>query len=314
VGTGQVTIDTVGPAITALTPDGSVINQFSPNGDGSIDTIATTATAQESGSLVVRVLDSGTVAVRTFTTTAVAGPNTVTWDGRNDAGTVVPDGEYAITIAGRDVAGNTGASRSRTVRVVTLLGFTAASPSLIYPQDLDRFAPSAALSFKLSRPAHVTWTLRNAAGAIVLTHLDADVAAGTQTWTFTGRMPDGTMLPVGVYTSYVYADDGSFVYAQSAKVEMNAFSVAPSTTSPKRGTSMTVTATTAEPLTGVSQLYVTQPGVATYILKMTATSSKAYRITFTPKTSGTTGTMTLKVWGKDADGRTQATILRLTLH
>ena len=314
VGSGQVVIDTVGPSITALSPDGSVIGQFSPNGDGTVDTIATTATASEGGSLLVRVANASNTTVRTFTTSAVVGTNTVTWDGRNDAGTVVPDGLYAITIAGRDIAGNTGPGRSRTVRVVTLLGFVAASPALFYPQDLDRFAPSSTLSFKLSRPAHVTWTLRNAAGAIVLTHLDADVAAGTQSWVFNGTLPDGTMLPVGAYTSYVYADDGTYVYIQAATVTMNAFAVVPSTTSPTRGRSMSVTATTAEPLSGVAQLYVTQPGLATYILRMTAISSSVYRISFTPKTTGTTGTMTFKVWGKDADGHTQATILRLTLR
>ena len=64
----------------------------------------------------------------------------------------------------------------------------------------------------------VTWTIRNSSGAVVLTHLDnASLAAGTHSWVFDGRGPGGTMLPIGSYTSYVMATDGTFVYAQTAK-------------------------------------------------------------------------------------------------
>jgi len=217
-------------------------------------------------------------------------------------------------MAARDGVGNSGPGKTRTVRVVTLLGSVAASARLIYPNDGDRFAPSSTLSFKLGRPATVTWTIRDAANNVVLTHLDGvSLPAGSQSWAFTGRKPDGTMLPVGTYTSYVSATDGTFSWAQSTRVELNAFSGTPSTTTPRRGSKLTITAVTAEPLTGSPKLYVTQPGLSTSVLTMSKVDSKTWRLTVTLKSGGTAGTLKLKVWAKDADGRSQATALNLTL-
>jgi hypothetical protein len=89
--------------------------------------------------------------------------------------------------------------------------------------------------------------------------------------------------------------------------------VTPSTTAPKRGTKLTITAVTAEPLTGSPKLYVTQPGLSTSVLTMSKVDSKTWRLTVTLKSGGTAGTLKLKVWAKDADGRSQATALNLTL-
>ena len=292
-----------------------MINQLSPNGDGLADTIATTATTTEAGSLAVRVANASDTTVRTFTVPSAVGANGVTWDGKSNAGTVVPDGEYTITIAPRDAAGNGGPGKSRTVRVVTLLGFVANASKVFFPQDLDRFAPTTTLSFKLTRAATVTWTLRNAAGAIVLTHLaGASLPAGTHSWIFNGRNAAGAMLPIGSYTSYVEATDGTFIYAQTAKVEMNAFSIIASTGAPKRGSKLTITSISAEPISGSARLYVTQPGLSTYILTMTRVDSRTFRVTFTVKSGGSAGTLKVKVWAKDYDGRSQATTRSLGLH
>jgi hypothetical protein len=94
---------------------------------------------------------------------------------------------------------------------------------------------------------------------------------------------------------------------------MNAFSVVASTATPRRGSKLTITATSAEPISGSARLYVTQPGRSTYILTMTRVDSRTFRITFTLK-SGSTGTLRLKVWAKDYDGRTQATLKYLPLR
>jgi flagellar hook assembly protein FlgD len=311
--TGSLVVDTTAPSITSISPDGSVVNQFSPNADGVADTITTTATPTEAGSIAVRVANAGNTTVRTFTV-ASTGAAAVTWDGKANGGTVVPDGEYTITMAARDTVGNSGPGKTRTVRVVTLLGSVAASARLFYPNDLDRFAPSTTLSFRLGRPATVTWTIRDAANHVVLTHLDGvSLPAGPQSWVFNGRRSDGTMLPPGTYTTWVQATDGTYSWIQAARVELDAFAVTPSTTTPKRGAKLTVTAVTAEPLSGGPQLYVTQPGLSTYVLRMSKVNSTTWRLTVTLKSGGTAGTLKLKVWAKDADGRTQATWKSLTL-
>jgi hypothetical protein len=111
----------------------------------------------------------------------------------------------------------------------------------------------------------------------------------------------------------VSASDGTFSWTQAARVELDAFAVTPSTTTPKRGSQLTITAVTAEPLTGSPKLYVTQPGLSTAILTMSKVNSTTWRLTVTLKSGGTAGTLKLKVWAKDADGRTQATAKSLTL-
>ena len=79
------------------------------------------------------------------------------------------------------------------------------------------------------------------------------------------------------------------------------------------GTRITVTGVSAEPLSGSAKLYVTQTGLSTYILTMTRVDSRTFRATFTLKTGGSAGSVTFKVWAKDYDGRSQATIKRLPL-
>ncbi len=313
-GTGLLVVDTSAPTLTGLSPDGSTVTAFSPNGDGAADTVATGATTDEAGSLVVRVADAGDATVRTFTVAAIVGANGVTWDGRNDAGGIVADGDYTITIAPRDVAGNTGGGLSRPVRVVTVLGFVRNSTKVFYPQDLDRFAGTTTLSFALTRPATVTWTLRNTANEVILTRLDGVAEpAGPQTWAFDGRLPDGTMLPRGIYTSVVSATDGSFSDNQAVQVQMNAFAITPSTRLPIRGHRMTITVVSAEALSTSVRLYIREPGLTTWVVTMTKVASRTYRTTITLKKGGSAGTVRLNVWARDYDGRSQATSLYLHL-
>ncbi|HEX5823126.1 MAG TPA: FlgD immunoglobulin-like domain containing protein, partial [Candidatus Limnocylindrales bacterium] len=235
-GAGRIVVDTSPPAISGLTPAAATASVFTPNGDGSRDTVATSATSSEAGSMIVRISDGANTTVRSFTAAAVAGSNSVTWDGRNNAGAIVGDGDYTIRLTGRDAAGNIGSGVERKLTVVKLLGFVSTSLSIIYPQDLDRFGKTTNLSFALSRPATVTWTIRNAAGAVVATHLSkAAVGAGTTTWAFDGRREDGAMLARGTFTSYVTASDGTVAISQSRTFEMNAFSIKPSATTARRG-------------------------------------------------------------------------------
>jgi len=307
-GGGAIVVDTAAPSVTGLSPDSATTGTFTPNADGVLDTVATQATVSEAGTIVVRVADAIDTTVRSFTVPAVAGANSVSWDGRNTAGAIVPDGDYSIRFTPRDAVGNTGSGVTRPLRVVTLLGFVNTSAAVFYPQDLDRFAPTATLTMKVARPATVTWTIRNSASAVVATHLqDAAIGAGTQTWVWNGRRDDGSMLPAGLYTSYVTATDGSVTISQARSVEMNAFSIKPSTSVLHRGTRLTVNVTFAEPLSTGTRLYVYQPGLATWSVAMTKVDSRHSKATITLKTGGSTGVVSFKVWARDYDGRVQAT-------
>jgi hypothetical protein len=313
-GTGLMDVDTHGPSLGAVSPGAGVSTTFTPNGDGVSDTVATSVTTNEAGTMAVRVADDTDTTVRTFSVNTTVGTNAFTWDGKSSAGSIVPDGSYTMTLVARDAVGNRGEVVLRPVTVVGLLGYVTNSTRVVYPQDLDRFSKTTTLSFRLSRPATVTWTLRNAAGQVVLTHLDAaPLAAGTRTWVFDGRSATGSMLPLGIYTATVSASDGTFTIASSPRVEMNAFSVTSSVATVKRGARVTITAITAESLSGSPRIYVTEPGIATWGVTMTKVNSTTWRATLTMKRGGSAGTVKFKVWGRDADGRSQATWKNLPL-
>ena len=239
----------------------------------------------------------------------------VTWNGRTTAGGYAPDGTYRIRVAATDMAGNTGPAVERTVNLVGALRTVTTSRSLFFPQDLDTLDRATVLSFTLARPMTVTWTLRNAANQIVMTRLAAvALPAGTQTWTFSGRRSDGTMLPRGHYTSYVSATDGTLSAVQGAAFDMDAFLIKLNDSTPKRGQSITITATTAELLSKSPSLSIYQPRLARWSVRMSKVSGHTYRITIRLKSSGGTGKVTFRVKGIDTKGGSQSTYVSYALH
>ena len=313
-GGGTIVVDTVGPDVSAILPDGATVGVFSPNGDGVADSVSTTVYVPEAGTISASVTNAGKATVASWTATSIAGGNPTTWDGRASNGASVPDGDYTLHFTARDRAGNTGSARTRAIRVIRLLGAVRSSATIFFPQDADRFASTTVLSFNLAAPATVTWTIRDAANHVVSTRLaDAPLAAGSQSWTWDGRTTAGVRLPVGVYTSVVDASDGRRAISQSVKVAMNAFAIVTSTATPRRGGRMTVTVTSAEPLSTSVRLYVTQPGIATWAVTLAKVDSRTSRATIVPRAGGSVGSLKLKVWARDTDGRSQATYRTLRL-
>jgi hypothetical protein len=301
--------------LESLSPVATTISSFSPNGDGYRETVALTATTSRPGLLAVGVRDAGGAILKTWTVASSGMPTSLSWDGRDAAGTVAPDGRYVMTVAPSAADGNVGIGQERTVSLITALSGVASSASVFYPQDLDQLAPTTTLSLNLARPMTVTWTLRDAAAKIIDTYL-ASVAlpAGTQTWVFDGRRSDGTMLPPGRYLSYVVATDGTLVAAQSVSVEADAFLIKPSDATPGRGQAITVTVTSAEPLSASPRLSIYQPGVAASSAALTRVSGSTYRATIRLRTDAGSGTVSLKVTGRDLTGATQRTTRAYPLH
>ena len=243
------------------------------------------------------------------------GPTAMSWDGRDSTGHVVPDGAYIIRLSPMDQWGNTGSSAERTLEVVGALRSVASSRAAFYPQDLDGLSRTMTLSFTLARPMTVTWTLRDAAGRIVDTHLDAvALPAGTQSWVFTGRRTDGTMLPTGHYTSFVSVTDGTLSATQSVAFDAEAFVIKPSDTTPGRGQKLSVYAITTETLSGVPRLYVYQPGKATWSVPMVKSATNTYKAIITLKTGGSSGAVTFKVMAVDSGGHMNRTSKAFALH
>ena len=301
----SLAIDLTPSQLTALSPDPETVGWFAPNGDGSRDTIALTGTNSEAGSFIVRVRNSANTLVRLFTVSTGTGPTSIAWDGKNSSGAVVPDGAYIMRVYPVDAYGNTGTWAERTVKVVAALKSVKSSAAVFFPQDLDSMAKTTTLSFALLRPMTVTWTIRNAAGAIVDTRMDAvERAAGTASLVFDGRRLDGTMLPPGRYTSFVSATDGTLTASQAVTFDADAFSVKPSDTTPARGQSVTLSVTSAEPLTATApRAYIYEPGLATWSVALTKTGTYTYKATVVLKKGGSAGTLTIKSSGRTPRGR-----------
>ncbi|HEX2470438.1 MAG TPA: FlgD immunoglobulin-like domain containing protein [Candidatus Limnocylindrales bacterium] len=313
--TGSIRVDSTAPSLGIATPAADAVTWFSPNGDGVRETAALTASTSEGGAVLVYVRNEAGVGVRSFSVPASTASLAVTWDGKDNAGQVVPDGLYDVRLTPRDAAGNTGSGVTRQFGVAALLGFVATSKTLFYPHDLDNLAVGSRLSFTLRRPATVTWTIRDAAGAAVVTLAeDEAMAAGAVGRTFYGRRADGSLLPTGRYTSHVTATDGAVTWSQAVAFEMAAFSVRPSATAATRGRSITVTGVSAETLSSTPRLYVTQPGKATWSVAMTRTSGLTYRATVTMKTGGSAGTVTFKIAALDANGVAQRSSVAIPLR
>jgi flagellar hook assembly protein FlgD len=313
--TRQLVVDTHPPDLASLTPAPTSNLWFSPNGDGVRDTVSLTATNAETGSLVTRVVDAGDALVKTWTTPNGSASQAITWNGKTSTGATAPDGMYTIKVAPQDRAGNTGAFADRAVMLVGALRTVTSSRSLFFPQDLDTLDQKTTLSFTLSRPMTVDWTVVNAAGQVVATKLnDAALPAGTQSWVFRGLATDGTMLPRGWYTSVVTATDGTLVATQTVAFDTDAFRVKPSDSTPGRGQKITVTITSAELLSKISRLGIYQPGLARWSVSLTKVSTHTYKATFRLKSTGKSGIVRFKVAGTDIRGGSQSTAASFAIH
>ncbi len=314
--TGTFIIDTVAPDIGAVSPGADALPWFSPNGDASRETVAWTVSDTEAGSFGLRVVDADGVAVRKTRVPAVKGTTTVSWSGKDDDGDVVPDGTYEVTMQPRDAAGNDGDSVTRTVVVDATLKGVSSSKSIFYPQDGDTLARTTTLGFTLLDPATVTWTIIDADGDVVRTLLDGvERPAGSVSQGFNGRRADGTYLPTGAYRSVVtLAGDGAPTIAGSVPFTMQAFVITMSDTTPARGQTITVYATSAESLSTTPRVHVYQPGLSRWSVAMTKVSTGKYRAKVTLKSAGGKGQLRLRVHAEDSGGRGQSTSRYVTIH
>ncbi len=299
------TIDRTAPTLGA---PGSVVpstGQFSPNGDGLADSVALTHALSESGAVRLDVSPAGGgPAVRTATfPVGVAGPGSIAWDGRNDAGAYVADGDYTLTLTPLDRARNAGPSRTAAVRVFGSFVGLAPSPARFYPQDRDALTPRTQATFTLKRPANVVLTIVNGAGATVRT-VAGSYPAGPVAIAWDGRNDAGGFVPQGTYRILVAATIGGVGETHQASVRAAAFDLTTSVTSARRGRKLTLTVVTSEGLKRRTKpkLTVRQPGLAAYSVKLKKIGPTTWRATWQLKPGGRSGKLTLSVTATDRAG------------
>jgi flagellar basal-body rod modification protein FlgD len=87
--------------------------------------------AARNGQGSVTVQDKNGNVVAGWNMSLSAGLQTLTWDGRTSTGTLAPDGDYTITVAGRDAAGQSVAVKTEVAGRVDSVDMSGDAPVLI---------------------------------------------------------------------------------------------------------------------------------------------------------------------------------------
>ncbi|MCL2478082.1 MAG: OmpA family protein [Treponema sp.] len=125
-------LDTAPPIGEASVP----FTIFAPNGNGRRDYLPITVSTQGSDEWNAVITDAKNSIVRSWNWTGEAPAKPLIWDGKDQAGNVVPDGNYNFSLSSTDDAGN---STRRTINNITVDGripraFLTASTLAIAPK------------------------------------------------------------------------------------------------------------------------------------------------------------------------------------
>lgn len=141
-----------------------------------------------------------------YAKTGIPVPESIRWDGRSDAGTVVPDGSYTYVVEAWDDNGNTGASAVGTVVVDNTPPSVAISaPYLIFSPNGD--GNKDTLSIQQIGSVEDKWTgvFSDVAGTAVASFVWEKQALAP--WEWDGKNEQGLRVPDGVYAYRLTATD-----------------------------------------------------------------------------------------------------------
>ncbi|MFH1475427.1 MAG: FlgD immunoglobulin-like domain containing protein [Chloroflexota bacterium] len=174
---------------------------FSPNGDGSGDTVTVTAAGSEAVAWAVEITDAaGAVLARLEDD---GDELAVTWNGIVN-GAPVPDGTYTARITAVDAWGNAPATAEIDLVVdtvaPTLEGVSpqAVTPAVFTPNG-DGLTDVARVGFGSSEAGTILATARDAGGAVTAT-FSGDMVAGPGSIAWDGRTTAGGYVPDGTHT------------------------------------------------------------------------------------------------------------------
>lgn len=208
---------------------------FSPNGDGSKDTVTfTTEVAEpeglESWEIAVAPADEPDDPSRTITGSAPV-PGTVTFDGRNARGARLPDGEYQVTISVTYENGTRVGSEPRPIVIDTQAPQAGISAST-QPEATRPNAPlvfggenKQAVQFNVRLTEGEPWaaTIETPEGTLTGRLADYGFAGPNFEFTWEGNGPEGDELPDGIYTVTLEATDRAGNTGTSNSVRVRKF-------------------------------------------------------------------------------------------
>jgi flagellar hook assembly protein FlgD len=283
---------------------------FTPNGDGSSDTVNFSYTTNKETFVDWQVQNSNGNVVRSFSTWTQGGTGTATWDGKKNDNSMAPDGTYTVTGTPSSRAGNYGGPVSVTVKLLTAMAFAKASPNLFYASDGDSLAQTTSLSVNLTQSATFSWVVADKNNNVVRSNMNnASVGAGTQTWQWDGKDGSGNYVPDGTYYSVTTAQTSAGTYTQRVALDVRAFSVTGVSSAPyTRGTKVKFTIYSAETLSSTTpkpKLKVTLPGMAAKVYTTKKVAGGGFTVTVNFQAAAQAGTATFHVTGTDSNGQAQ---------
>ncbi|MEX2010976.1 MAG: glycosyl hydrolase family 18 protein [Chloroflexota bacterium] len=300
-----LTTDLIAPVVTATTTPGT----FSPNGDGIAERITLGWSVDEAVRGYARIRKGGTV----YKTWAIGATGSITWNGIDRLGRMVPDGLYYLSIDVSDP------SHNRTVQEFPIIvdrtaGHLAWSPAIFFPHDADGYAKSSKVSFRLARSAATTLRIYKQSGAYVKSAwVGRTQGAGTFSWTWDGRDGRGVRVPRGWYRAVLTATSWVGTTTLTRLILVDAFSVTAAPVSPAGGQTLTLTLRSAEPLRAAPRVTFRQAGLAAVTRAATSQGGGRYVVRFTVA-AGAPGVATIAITARDAAGRTNAQSLTITVQ
>lgn len=208
VGPYEIVLDNTPPVVRIDPLLGSDL-VFSPDGDRSKDEITIRMTGEIEDLWTVEITDSfGKVLLsRDFTYQA---PRDFTWDGRDQDGTLVPDGVYNFRVRSTDLAGNSLSSGVENILVNTMitpvvleLAAGEFSPNGDGVQDTVDFIPNIPVAEGVRG---FTLEVLNEQNQVVRRVNDSSGRLPPMRWTFDGRNDRGQILPEGLYRARLVID------------------------------------------------------------------------------------------------------------
>jgi len=86
--------------------------------------------ASAAGTATLTIKNSSGSVVQTVSTAVKSGDQTFSWDGTTSTGTKAPDGDYTITVDGKDISGGAITAKTEVIGVVDGVDLTGATPLL----------------------------------------------------------------------------------------------------------------------------------------------------------------------------------------
>lgn len=211
---GNTTTETLENIIvnTQSTPIGLAIDSsvFSPNGDGVLDRLELTPdvpiqTGVEEWSLSIRTTDGN--AVRTYRGEASV-PEPIAFDGRNEAGEVIAEGEYRARLSMRYRNGNTPEASSPQFRVdLTAPEASVRADNEIFSPNNDGNLDSMVIFQDTSEEDRWVGRIRNSDGELVRSYTWFGTPERRFDWN--GRNGEGELVSDGTYSYEIEATDAA---------------------------------------------------------------------------------------------------------